>query len=206
MGKIVVLNHLTLDGVMQAPGRTDEDLRGGFQRGGWAIPNNDEVMFGVMAKGLATESALLVGRRTFQALEEGWANVGDDNPYAVVINKQKKYVASRTLGEPLSWTNATLLKGEVTEAVARLKDGSEIDLVVLGSGELIQTLMRGNLVDRYLLMIHPMVLGTGMRMFPDGGVPADLRLVDVKPTTKGVLLATYLPAEAAEESPGSRTA
>jgi dihydrofolate reductase len=114
-----------------------------------------------------------------------------------VLNNRQKYVASRTLEEPLSWRNSTLLRGDAMEAVAELKKQPDNDLVVLGSGELVQSLMRANLVDEYVLLIHPLVLGTGRRLFSDGGSSADLRLVDTKTTTTGVVIATYQPVEPA---------
>jgi dihydrofolate reductase len=196
MSNVVVINHLTLDGVMQAPGRPDEDRRGGFEHGGWSPPYGDEVMGRVMGAGMATSGALLLGRRTYEDFASYWPNQGD-NPFTAVLNASQKYVASRTLEEPLPWSNSTLLKGDVADAVAALKEQSGKDLVVLGSGELVRTLARHNLVDRYLLTIHPLVLGSGRRLFADGGAPAALRLVDTVTTTTGVIIATYEPAERA---------
>ena len=194
MSRVVVVNHLTLDGVMQAPARADEDTRDGFTRGGWAVPYGDAVMGEAMAEGMAQGGALLFGRRTYEDLYAVWPN-RTDNPYTEALNSAQKYVASTTLREPLPWSNSTLLKGDVAEAVARLKQQPGKDLVILGSGELIQSLMRHNLIDRYLLTIHPLVLGSGRRLFRDGGAFAALKLIDVKPTSTGVLIATYQPAE-----------
>ncbi len=194
MSKVVVVNHLTLDGVMQAPGRPDEDLRGGFAHGGWAVPDNDAVMGNVMGEGMAQGGALLLGRRTYEDFYAVWPN-RTDNPFTAVLNNTQKYVASTTLEEPLAWSNSTLLKGDAAEAVARLKEQPGKDLVVLGSGELVQSLMRRNLVDEYVLLIHPLVLGSGRRLFPDGGAFTALRLVDTKTTTTGVVIATYQPVE-----------
>jgi dihydrofolate reductase len=112
-----------------------------------------------------------------------------------VLNDRRKYVASKTLEEPLSWRNSTLLEGDAVEAVAGLKERSGEGLVVLGSGELVQSLMRRNLVDEYVLLIHPLVLGTGRRLFADGGASATLRLVDTKTSTTGVVIATYHPSD-----------
>jgi dihydrofolate reductase len=123
-----------------------------------------------------------------------WPHQPDDNPYAVVMNNRQKYVASRTLTEPLQWRNATLLEGDAADAVAALREQPGPDIGVLGSGELIQSLMRRDLVDEFVLVIHPLVLGTGRRMFPDGGAPASLSLVDTRTTTTGVIVATYRPA------------
>jgi dihydrofolate reductase len=194
MGKLVVINHVTLDGVMQAPGRPDEDTRGGFERGGWAVPNNDEVMGEVMGKGMAQGGPLLLGRRTYEDFYDFWPKQ-TDNPYTDVLNRVQKYVASTTLAEPLPWSNSTLLRGDVGQAVTELKDQSDQDIGVLGSGELIRSLRAHDLVDEYLLMIHPLVLGTGRRLFPDGGPSGALRLVDSVTTTKGVLIGTYRRAE-----------
>jgi dihydrofolate reductase len=192
MGRVVVINHLTLDGVMQAPGRPDEDTRGGFTHGGWSVPNVDNVMMDVVL-GTRTPASggLLLGRRSYEDMLGYWNT--QDSPFKDMLNNAPKYVASRTLREPLPWPNSTLLQGDVAAAVA-LKRRSEVDLTVMGSGELIQTLMRHNLIDEYLLLIHPLVLGTGRRLFTDGGPSASLRLVDGKTSTTGVLIATYEPA------------
>jgi dihydrofolate reductase len=194
MSKIVVINHVTLDGVMQAPGRPDEDTRGGFEHGGWAVPNNDEVMGEVMGRGMAQGGPLLLGRRTYEAFHDFWPKQ-EDNPFTETLNNAQKYVASTTLSEPLPWSNSTLLRGDVGEAVAALKEESDEDIGVLGSGDLIQTLREHDLVDDYLLMIHPLVLGRGRRLFGDGGPQRKLRLTESVVTTKGVVIATYQRAE-----------
>jgi dihydrofolate reductase len=197
MSRLVVNTNLTLDGVMQAPGDPDEDRRDGFERGGWATPYFDRVMGDAAAEGIAKGGALLFGRKTYEHFASVWPNQPEDNPFAAVLNNRQKYVASRTLEEPLSWRNSTLLEGDAMEAVAKLKEQPDDDLVVLGSGELVQSLMRANLVDEYVLLIHPLVLGTGRRLFSDGGASADLRLVETKTTTTGVVIATYQPVEPA---------
>jgi dihydrofolate reductase len=189
MAEITVVNHVTLDGVMQAPGRADEDTRGGFEHGGWAIPNNDEVMGRVMGERMAGEGALLLGRRTYEDFYGYWPKQ-TDNPFTEALNRTRKYVASTTLSEPLEWENSTLLRGDAADAVAELKEQSDQDLGILGSGELIRSLRRDDLIDRYLLMIHPLVLGSGRRLFEDGPL-ASLRLVDSVTTTTGVVIATY---------------
>jgi dihydrofolate reductase len=193
MSKLVVTNHLTLDGVMQAPGRPDEDLRGGFEHGGWAAPNSDEVMGRVMGEGMAKDGALLLGRRTYEDFYGVWP-AQRDNPFTEVLNNVQKYVASRTLSEPLPWSNSTLLKGDIAKAVGELKE--QLDIGVLGSGELCQSLMRHDLIDEYVLLIHPLVLGSGRRLFPDGSPAGALRLVDTVTTTTGVVIATYQPSGA----------
>jgi dihydrofolate reductase len=193
MSRVVVTNHVTLDGVMQAPGRPDEDVRGGFDRGGWAIPDNDPVMGRVMGEGMAQPGALLLGRRTYEDFASYWPHQ-KDNPFTEVLDNVQKYVASTTLSEPLPWKNSTLLEGDAADAVAGLKQQSGPDLGILGSGELIQSLRRRNLIDEYVLLIHPLVLGRGRRLFPDGASPAELRLVNSVTTTTGVIIATYRPA------------
>jgi dihydrofolate reductase len=195
MGRITTFTHVTLDGDMQAPGRPDEDTRDGFGFGGWEGRYADEVMAGVAAQGMATESALLFGRRTYEDFYGFWPNQPKPNPFTDVLNRSRKYVASRTLSEPLAWENSTLLQGDAGGAVAELKARSDGDLIVLGSGDLIQTLLRRDLIDEYLVLIHPLVLGTGRRLFAEGGPPATLDLDDSKVTTTGVIIATYRPAE-----------
>ncbi|MGH3926146.1 MAG: dihydrofolate reductase family protein, partial [Pseudonocardiaceae bacterium] len=135
MSKVVVFTSLTLDGVMQAPGRPDEDRRGGFEHGGWAIPYADQVLGNVAAEGMATTTGILLGRRTYEDFFDFWPKQ-TDNPFTEVLNDTQKYVASRTLQNPLQWSNSKLLEGDAAEAVARLKEQPDKDLVVLGSGEL----------------------------------------------------------------------
>jgi dihydrofolate reductase len=194
MGKLVLFQNVTLDGVMQAPGRADEDPRGGFPYGGWAAPYADPEMGKAAGESMATTGGLLFGRRTYEDFYSVWPNQ-TDNPFTEVLNNTPKYVASRTLQEPLPWMNSILLKGDVPGAVAALKNQQEKDVVVLGSGELLQTLMKHNLIDLYILLIHPLVLGTGTHLFRDGAGFSSLRLVDAKPTSKGVLIARYQPTE-----------
>jgi len=199
MGRVVAFTSLTLDGVTQAPARPDEDARGGFKHGGWAVPYADSVMGSVSAQSGSSAGALLFGRRTYEDFYAVWPKRTDDNPFTGVLNNTPKYVASTTLKEPLPWMNSILLKGEVAQAVAQLKADLKKDLVVLGSGVLMQSLMRQNLVDEYILLIHPLVLGTGRRLFADGGAPTTLKLVASKATTTGVLIATYRPETALAE-------
>jgi dihydrofolate reductase len=191
MSKIVAFTSLTLDGVMQAPGRPDEDRRGGFAHGGWALPYADSVLGAVSGGSMASTGGLLFGRRTYEDFYGVWPKRTDDNPFTAVLNNTQKYVASTTLKEPLPWVNSTLLKGDAAEAVARLKAQQGKDIVVLGSGALLQSLMRHNLVDEFILLIHPLVLGSGRRLFPDGRECTALRLIDTKTTTTGVIIATY---------------
>ena len=195
MRRIVVNNSVTLDGVMQAPGRPDEDRRGGFEHGGWAAPYFDSVMAEAAGEGMANATALLFGRRTYEDFASVWPTMPEDNPFTTVINESQKLVASRTLKAPLSWKNSTLLEGDAAEAIARLRQEAGPDLVILGSGELIQSLMLHDLIDEFRLLIHPLVLGSGRRLFVDGGALARFRLMDTKTSTTGVVIATYRPAE-----------
>ena len=191
MGKVTVIEHVSLDGVMQGPARADEDDRDGFEHGGWAHARADEVMERQMGERMARAEggALLFGRRTYEDFFSVWPKQ-TDNPYTEVLDNRQKYVASRTLKEPLPWRNSTLLDGDAAEAVAKLKEGPE-DLGVLGSGQLVRSLMQHGLVDELVLMIHPLVLGTGRRLFGDGGAFAELRLTDTTTTTTGVVIAIY---------------
>ncbi|PTT61096.1 dihydrofolate reductase family protein [Arthrobacter sp. HMWF013] len=188
MGKVIVMNHVTLDGVMQAPGSADEDTRDGFGHGGWAVPRSDESIGARMGGLMGDEHAFLFGRRTYEQLLASWNAQG--GPFKEALNSTAKYVASHNPEAQLEWPNSTLLRGDVPDAVRNLKQGSETNLVVMGSGVLIGSLMAAGLIDEYLLMIHPLVLGSGRRLFA-GGTPASLRLVDSSATAAGVLIATY---------------
>lgn len=188
MGKVVVINHVTLDGVMQGPGRPDEDTRGGFADGGWAFPRGDDVIVAKAGERMGGDHAFLFGRRTYEQLLASWNAQG--GPFKDALNNTEKYVASHSPATTLEWPNSTLLDGDVPAAVAELKQASSGNLVIMGSGELIAALMAADLIDEYLLMIHPLVLGTGRRLFPEGG-RASFRLTDSIITTKGILMATY---------------
>jgi dihydrofolate reductase len=188
MGRIVVMEHLTLDGVMQGPGRPDEDTRGGFERGGWAVPFADERIVAKMGERMGGDRAFLFGRRTYGDLLSAWNARG--GPFKDALNNARKYVASSDPATRLDWPNSTLLHGNIPAAVANLKESSSTNLVIMGSGVLIDSLMAADLIDEYLLMIYPLVLGTGRRLFP-GGKQASLRLVDCIATASGVLITTY---------------
>ena len=190
MRKIVVTSNVTLDGVMQAPGRPDEDTRGGFAHGGWAMTYNDEVKGKEMAKGMSRGADLLFGRRTYEDFFRVWPG-RSDNPFTEVLDNSQKFVASKTLAGPLPWKNSTLLSGDAAETVSNLKAQPGKDLVILGSGVLVQALMQARLIDEMVLLIHPLVLGVGRRLFANDGARANFRLVDSVPTTKGVVIATY---------------
>jgi len=187
MRKLVVCTNLSLDGVMQAPARADEDPRGGFTRGGWAAP------YGAMAhagQAFGSADALLLGRRTYQDFYNVWPKRAD-NPFTPWLTNIRKYVASRTLSEPLPWANSVLLKGDTAQALAALKQEPGKNILVMGSGELVQSLMPAGLIDEYLLLIHPVVLGSGRRLFPDQGTVRQLTLLNSTTTPNGVVVANY---------------
>jgi len=191
MGRVIVMNGMTLDGVMQSPARPDEDTRDGFEHGGWAVPYSDEAMVAKMGERMGGDRSWLFGRRTYAEVLATWNARG--GPFKDVLNDARKYVASSNPATRLEWPNSTLLHGDVPAAVADLKQSSGTNLVIMGSGVLIGSLMAADLIDEYLLMIAPLVLGTGRRMFPEG-VHASLRLVDSETTNKGVVIAIYEPA------------
>jgi dihydrofolate reductase len=190
------MNHVTLDGVMQGPGRADEDTRGGFTQGGWGHRSvtPDDAVGKAMGERMAAGGGLagwLFGRRTYEELLASWNAQG--GPFKDALNNSPKYVASTTLEEPLPWPNSTLLRGDTVDALRALKAQSGGVLAIMGSGVLIGSLMAANLIDEYLLMIHPLVLGTGRRLSP-GGVHVSLRLTGSVTTATGVVIATYEPA------------
>lgn len=191
MGKLVVSAFVSLDGVMQAPGGPDEDRDGGFQHGGWSVPFFDEDMGRIMDEQFAGMEALLLGRRTYEIFAAHWPHVTDENdPVATKLNALPKYVASRTL-RTLGWNNSHLLRGDVAAAVAELKGRVAGEINVQGSSKLIETLQRHDLVDEYRLLIDPVVLGTGKRLFGEGTVPVAFGLADARPTGRGALYCTY---------------
>ncbi|HEU5388201.1 MAG TPA: dihydrofolate reductase family protein [Streptosporangiaceae bacterium] len=190
MRKLTVTASVTLDGVMQAPGRPDEDTRGGFTHGGWALPYDDRAKAEAMGRGMAQAGAMLFGRRTYEDFYRVWPRRAG-NPFTGFLDGVTKYVTSRTLTEPLPWQNSRLLRGDAAETVAVLKQQPGPDLAVIGSGELITSLARHGLVDEYVLLIHPLVLGTGRRLFPGGTPPVHLRLAGSEATGSGVIIATY---------------
>ncbi len=191
MGKVIVMNGVTLDGVMQGPGRPDEDTRNGFEHGGWAIPYSDEVAVAKMGERMGEDRAFLFGRRTYEQLLASWNARG--GPFKDALNSAPKYVASNNQEAMLEWPNSTLLHGDVPAAVADLKESSATNLVIMGSGVLIGSLRAADLIDEYLLMIAPLVLGTGRRLFA-GGAQATLRLLESSTTSTGALIVIYEPA------------
>jgi len=189
--KIVVINNVTLDGVMQAPGRADEDTREGFSYGGWASHHTDEPdpeIGAAMGVRMAQSDGLLFGRRTYEDLLTTWNRRG--GPFKNALNTAQKYVVSQTLSDPVAWPNSTLLTRNVVDAVAELRSQPGRELHIMGSGQLIETLVAHQLVDEFLMMIFPVVLGAGRRLF-SGDAHIKLDLVDAKTTSSGVLIGTY---------------
>jgi len=193
MGKLIINTQLSLDGVMQGPGGPDEDTSGGFEHGGWAMQYFDEQMSKDAGEGMGSAAGLVLGRRTYEIFAAYWPNQGDDNPFAGFLNSVPKYVASRSLQEPLEWNNSHLLQGDVPEAIRKLKEDGEGDLVMLGSGELAQTLMEHGLIDEYQLWVVPVVLGEGKPLFREGLSKTPLKLVDSTTSSTGVAMLTYQP-------------
>lgn len=193
MGRVIVSEFMTLDGVAQAPGGRQEDQEEGFPYGGWQAPLF-EPESGMRAIERAQKmDALLLGRRTYDIFADYWPTASPDNPFTKLLNEVPKYVAGRTLSEPLSWSNSQLLASDVAEEVTDLK-GRYDEIHVIGSLNLVQTLLRHELIDEFNLWVYPLVLGQGKRVFADGTVPAQLRLVDSVTTPGGMLQLTYEPA------------
>lgn len=190
MRKLAVVEFITLDGVMQGLAGSDEDRAGGFEYGGWGAPYGDEVLAGQAGAGLGQTSAYLFGRRTYAHMAAHWPYETDENPIAASLNATPKYVVTRTLRR-LDWANSHILDGDVVESILELKAHGEGFITVLGSGVLAQTLFVNDLVDTYRIMLHPLVLGTGERLFRELSHPLRLRLVECIPTTTGVLLLNY---------------
>jgi dihydrofolate reductase len=196
MRKVIVQEWMTLDGVVQAPGQEDEDPTGGFKYGGWHLRYFDDLSQKWVVENLTAAGGFLLGRRTYEGFAAHWPNASEEEQVvAQPLNTKPKYVASRTLTEPLEWQNSRVLQGDVAKAVAALKQEDGGELLVIGSTELVQTLIEHDLVDEFHLMIDPLIVGGGKRIFRDDGALRPLRLVDSKVTTTGAILATYAPAE-----------
>jgi dihydrofolate reductase len=198
MRKLFVSEFLTLDGVMQAPGASDEDVEGGFKHGGWQLAYFDDVFAKSMEETMANTGGFVLGRKTYELFAGYWPTAKEEvGEFADVMNEMPKYVASTTLRPPLDWQRSTLLEGDLRGAITKLKDEDGQDLQVIGSGVLARWLTGEGLVDEYRLMIHPLVLGSGKRLFAEGGPRMPLRLIDSTVSTTGVLIVTY-----GMESPG----
>jgi dihydrofolate reductase len=191
MGSITVTMWVTLDGVVQGLGRADEDTRGGFTHGGWGGRFDDEVMGREMAKGMAKPGDMLLGRRTWQDFTTGWGKATDGNPFTARMNATTKYVVSRTLENADAWQNSVLLRGDAAETVAKLKNRSDRNLGIVGSASLVRSLHAAALIDHYTLLICPLTLGRGTRLFADSAPPAEFKLTDSVTTSKGVIIAQY---------------
>ena len=192
MRKIVVLSFITLDGVMQAPGGPEEDPTGGFKHGGWTVGYFDDFLGKVMGEQMGKPFDLLLGRKTYEIFAAYWPFVkdGPDRAIAARINKAKKYVASKTLRK-LDWSNSELLKGDVPKEITRLKEQDGPDIQVHGSGNLIQTLLKHDLVDEFWLKTFPVTLGRGKRLFADGTIPIGFKLLESQTSPSGVIVARY---------------
>ncbi|MBA3492161.1 MAG: dihydrofolate reductase family protein [Rubrobacteraceae bacterium] len=193
MRKLTLTQFITLDGVVQSPGGPDEDPSGGFAKGGWLPPFADDPLFGeVMGNRFAKAGGFVLGRKTYEIFAAWWPNVGDEDPTAAKLNHLPKYVASTTLGSA-DWDHTTILGGDVVEAVTELKGEDGDELQIHGSGRLAQTLMRHNLIDVYELLVFPVVLGEGKRLF-ETGIDHSMRLAGSRATDSGLVVLTYEPA------------
>ena len=196
MATISIFESITLDGVMQGLGRPDEDTRGGFPHGGWGDGYTDEVSMKFVGESMSNTGGMLFGRRTYEDLLGFWTKTTDPNPFRDVLVQSQKYVVSRSTGAGVDYPNSTLLAGDAVETVARLKDQVSEDLTILGSGELVRALHAARLIDRYVLQVYPILLGSGTRLF-GAADRLDLVLERAIPTTTGVLIAQYRPQYAA---------
>jgi dihydrofolate reductase len=191
--KIVVLSFVTLDGVMQAPGGPEEDKAGSFKWGGWSVGYWDDFLSKIMGEQMGRPFDLLLGRKTYDIFAAYWPKMGTDNPAAAGLNKAKKFVASTTLKKP-EWANTIVLKNNVVSEIKKLKEQDGPEIQVHGSGDLIQTLLKHDLVDEFRLKIYPVTLGKGKRLFAEGTIPAGFQLVESNTSPKGVIVASYIRA------------
>lgn len=191
MRRISVTMSTTLDGVVQGLGRPDEDTRGGFRYGGWGGRYTDDVMLDEMGTGMAAPGDMLFGRRTWEDFIDSWSHQTDGNPFTTHLNAARKYVVSRTLQDAAAWQNSTLLSGDAAETVGALKATDGPDLSVVGSAALVRSLQAAGLVDRYTLLIHPLVLGEGTRLFDESSPLTEFTLTHSVTTGKGVIIASY---------------
>ena len=190
MGKLIVTEFMTLDGVAQAPGGPDEDRDSGFTHGGWQAPLLDQDSGNAMFEQASHMDALLLGRKTYEIFASYWPTAPDEIPFTRLLNDVPKYVASRTLSEPLDWKGSTLVAGDLTAGITGLKDRHE-EIHVIGSLDLVQSLLRSGLVDRLSLWVYPLLLGTGKQVFGGGTVPTALRLTESVNYPSGTVHLTY---------------
>jgi dihydrofolate reductase len=196
MRKLIANEWMTLDGVVQAPSYADEDLTGGFEHGGWHTRYFDDLAMGWVVENVSGAGGYLLGRGTYEMFAAHWPNASqEERVLAEPLNALPKYVASTTLAAPLEWRNSTLLQGDIGEAVRALKAEEGSDLHVIGSPGLVQTLLERGLIDELRLMIDPVVVGGGKRLFRDDGALRRLRLAESQVTSTGAIIATYSPAE-----------
>ncbi|MFC5928407.1 dihydrofolate reductase [Cryobacterium melibiosiphilum] len=189
--KLVLTEFVTLDGVSQGPGSPEEDTSDGFTQGGWFVPHMDDVLIGLTAKWLGQADALLFGRRTYEAFARDWPEITDPNdPFTVLMNSLPKYVATHTLTDG-SWKPTTVLSGHIEAQVAALKQRPGRELQIHGSSRLAQSLLAAGLIDQVRLVVAPVVVGQGRRLFPVGGAPAGLRLVSADTTPGGMVIQLY---------------
>jgi dihydrofolate reductase len=197
MRKVIVNEFMSLDGVVQAPGAAHEDTAGGFKHGGWNLRYVDELSRQRILEGIVGAGGFLLGRRTYEIFAGYWPKAPqEEQVIAEPLNTKPKYVASTTRRDPLEWQNSTVLREDIAAAVAALKQEEGADLYVIGSTRLVQTLIQHDLVDQFWLMIDPLILGGGKRVFPDDGALRPMRLVQSEVTITGAILATYALAEA----------
>jgi dihydrofolate reductase len=189
MGRLIVQSFVTLDGVIQAPGGPEEDREGSFPHGGWQYPFLDEESGAVIGEGLERMDALLIGRKTYDIFAGYWPIAPAENSFARLMNQVPKYVASRTL-DRVAWNNARLIEGDLAKAIKRIKDNHD-DVYVIGSADLVQTLMKGGLVDMFVLFVYPVVLGSGKRLFPEGVEPTRFELIESRSFERGAILLKY---------------
>ena len=190
MRQLTVSSFVTLDGVIQAPGGPDEDPTGGFDHGGWSVTFWDDVIESHLGASIGTENDFLLGRGTYEIFAAHWPHADPDDPFAAKLNNAMKYVVSTTLTEP-SWQNTEVISTDVPDAIAALKATDGPDIEVLGSAGLIQTLLAHDLVDQFAMIIYPVVVGSGKRLFGDGTVAGALELSASKVSPSGVIIATY---------------
>ena len=192
--QLTVTTFLSVDGVYQGPGGPDEDRRDGFDRGGWLVPHFDEATGKFMDEVFREVDAFLLGRRTYEIFAASWPNATDPNDaVAKSLNTLPKYVASTTLEDP-QWANSTVLKGDLASAVRELKERDGRELQVHGSGKLVQFLLANDLVDRLNLLVFPVIVGAGRRLFPDSGIATGLTLEESRTTPSGVAISVYRPS------------